>query len=169
MPARCVVKLVTVVGARPQFIKAAAVARAITSHNAAHPDRPVHEDALTRGAALSGAQVGRFEDRIDGVVEVRVVEHDEGAVPTELEDLGLGKPLLDHDRQHGFLALAEEIARDREKQRARQLLRQRAAAFVEAAGLDVAEDGPPDPDRVDAVVPVEAMILDGHHRVAQVG
>jgi UDP-GlcNAc3NAcA epimerase len=49
MPARRVVKLVTVVGARPQFIKAAAVARAITSHNATHPDRPVHEALVHTG------------------------------------------------------------------------------------------------------------------------
>ncbi len=39
-------KLVTVVGARPQFIKAAAVSRAITRHNAAFPLAPARIDEI---------------------------------------------------------------------------------------------------------------------------
>lgn len=42
-------KIVTIVGARPQFIKAAAVSRAILIHNAAHPDKIVREVILHTG------------------------------------------------------------------------------------------------------------------------
>lgn len=42
-------KLLTVVGARPQFIKAAPVSRAIGKHNREHPDRPLQEVLLHTG------------------------------------------------------------------------------------------------------------------------
>ncbi|ASC70810.1 UDP-2,3-diacetamido-2,3-dideoxy-D-glucuronate 2-epimerase [Halomicronema hongdechloris C2206] len=42
-------KLLTIVGARPQFIKAATVSRAIAQHNQHHPDRPVHEIIVHTG------------------------------------------------------------------------------------------------------------------------
>jgi UDP-GlcNAc3NAcA epimerase len=42
-------KVATVVGARPQFIKAAAVSRAIARHNAACPERPITEVLIHTG------------------------------------------------------------------------------------------------------------------------
>jgi len=41
--------LLTIIGARPQIIKAAALSRAIAAWNAAHPDAPVHESILHTG------------------------------------------------------------------------------------------------------------------------
>lgn len=42
-------KLVDIVGARPQFVKLAPILKAINEHNAAHPDRPIHEVLLHTG------------------------------------------------------------------------------------------------------------------------
>lgn len=42
-------KLVTIIGARPQFIKAAAVSRAIADYNATHPVRPICEVMVHTG------------------------------------------------------------------------------------------------------------------------
>ncbi len=42
-------RITTVVGARPQFVKAAAVSRAIAAHNAAGPDRPIEERIVHTG------------------------------------------------------------------------------------------------------------------------
>ena len=92
------------------------------------------------------------------------------AIEVELEDLRLREALLDHQREHGLFALAHPVAaRGREKERARQLLRQRAAAFFETAGAHVAHDGAADSDRIDAEMRMKSMIFDGDDRVAQVG
>ena len=42
-------KILTIVGARPQFIKAAAVSRAIATHNQHHPNQPVYEVLVHKG------------------------------------------------------------------------------------------------------------------------
>ncbi|MEQ8754066.1 MAG: UDP-N-acetylglucosamine 2-epimerase (non-hydrolyzing) [Coleofasciculus sp. G1-WW12-02] len=42
-------KILTIVGARPQFIKAAAVSRAIATHNQHHPNQHVHEVLVHTG------------------------------------------------------------------------------------------------------------------------
>jgi UDP-GlcNAc3NAcA epimerase len=42
-------KLLTIVGARPQFIKAAAISRAIATHNQQHPNQPVYEVLVHTG------------------------------------------------------------------------------------------------------------------------
>jgi UDP-GlcNAc3NAcA epimerase len=42
-------KIITIVGARPQFIKAAAVSRAINTHNQSHPDRAIEEKIVHTG------------------------------------------------------------------------------------------------------------------------
>ncbi|MBF0436146.1 MAG: UDP-N-acetylglucosamine 2-epimerase (non-hydrolyzing) [Magnetococcales bacterium] len=42
-------KMVTIVGARPQFIKAAAISRSVAAHNHAHPDRLVQEIIVHTG------------------------------------------------------------------------------------------------------------------------
>ena len=42
-------KLITIVGARPQFVKAAMVSRAIHYYNRQHPDHPMEEALLHTG------------------------------------------------------------------------------------------------------------------------
>lgn len=42
-------KVITIVGARPQFVKAAMVSRAILAHNRHHPDHPIQEMLLHTG------------------------------------------------------------------------------------------------------------------------
>jgi len=49
MTGRGALAVATVVGARPQFIKAAPVSRAIAAHNAASPDRLIHEILIHTG------------------------------------------------------------------------------------------------------------------------
>jgi UDP-GlcNAc3NAcA epimerase len=49
VPDRQFMRIATVVGARPQFIKAAALSRAMAAHNAAHPDHPIHEAMIHSG------------------------------------------------------------------------------------------------------------------------
>lgn len=44
-----VMKIVTIIGARPQFIKAGAVSRAIADHNARYPDEPIKEVIVHTG------------------------------------------------------------------------------------------------------------------------
>jgi UDP-GlcNAc3NAcA epimerase len=96
LPSRGIVKLLTVVGARPQFIKAATVSRAITEHNGLSGQRhitevlvhtgqhfdfnmserffldlglpaPAHHLAI--GGLGHGAMTGRMLERIDQVLE----------------------------------------------------------------------------------------------------
>jgi len=43
------IKILTIVGARPQFIKAAVVSRAVASHNRSNPETAVHEDICHTG------------------------------------------------------------------------------------------------------------------------
>ena len=91
------------------------------------------------------------------------------AVQIELEDLLLGQLRFDQQRDAAFLDLAAEGPDVGEEQRARELLRQRAAAFDPAAAADVAHDRAPEADRIDAGMMVEAAILDGDDGVLQVG
>ena len=49
MTAPRVLRIATVVGARPQFIKAAAVSRAVAAHNARHSERSIHEVIIHTG------------------------------------------------------------------------------------------------------------------------
>lgn len=49
MQARSPLKIATVVGARPQFIKAAAISRALAKHGALHPGRPLTEVMIHTG------------------------------------------------------------------------------------------------------------------------
>jgi len=43
------IKVITVVGARPQFIKAAAVSRAVSRFNESHPDVRIDEHIIHTG------------------------------------------------------------------------------------------------------------------------
>ncbi|MDO8598877.1 MAG: UDP-N-acetylglucosamine 2-epimerase (non-hydrolyzing) [bacterium] len=92
-------KIVTVVGARPQFVKAAVVSRAFAAHNAAHPDHGVREIIVHTGqhydeemsaiflrelncppmtydlgvrAEGHGAMTGRMLERIEGILRAEI-------------------------------------------------------------------------------------------------
>ena len=89
------VTIITIVGARPQFIKAAAVSRAIGRHNADEPDRRIvekivhtgqhYDDNMSKvffdeldiprpdynlgiGSASHGAQTGRMLEQIEAIL-----------------------------------------------------------------------------------------------------
>ena len=114
-------------------------------------------------AALAEHVLRHRLDAVDVAAEVNPIE-------VQLEDLRLREALLDHQREHRLLALARPVAaRGREKQRARQLLRQCAAAFFEAAGAHVADDRAADGDRIDAEMRMKSVVFDGDDGVAQVG
>ena len=57
-------KILTIVGARPQFIKAAMVSRAILRHSAAHPDVPVTEEILHTGQHYDESMSRVFFDQM---------------------------------------------------------------------------------------------------------
>ena len=52
--------LLTIIGARPQIIKAAALSRAVAAHNAVHPDSPVRERILHTGQHYDENMSGVF-------------------------------------------------------------------------------------------------------------
>ena len=106
------------------------------------------------GGALTEDVLRHRLDAVDVAAEINAIE-------VQLENLLFRQALLDHQREDRFLALAEPVAaRGGEKQRARELLRQRAAAFFESAGPHVADDGPADGNGIDADMRVESMIFD---------
>ena len=91
------------------------------------------------------------------------------AIQIELENLPLGELRLDEERDAAFLDLAAERLDVREEERARELLRQRAAAFHSPSAAQIANDRAPHADRIDSGMEVEAPILDGDDRVLQIG
>lgn len=84
-------KVVTVVGARPQFIKAAAVSRAIAEHNDSNPDPQLEEILVHTGQ--------HYDDNMSRVF------FEELALPTPDYNLGIGSG--SHGRQTG--RMLEEI------------------------------------------------------------
>ena len=100
-------------------------------------------------------------DAVDAGAEIDAIE-------IELEDLRLRQLRVDHQREHRLASLASVGPLVREEQRPRELLRQRAAALDRARRAEVAHDGAAERDRIDAGMPVEAVILDGDERVLQV-
>ena len=58
-------RFLTVLGARPQFIKAAAVSRAIAEHNRNHPDRPIHEEIIHTGQHYDHGMSQVFFDEME--------------------------------------------------------------------------------------------------------
>ena len=95
---------------------------------------------------------------------VLAVPH-EVLVAVEGEDLILRVIALDLNRQHGFLDLAAEAALGRQEKILAQLLRQRAAAFNEAAGHEILQPGPCDAVNIDAPVRSEILVFDGNDGV----
>ncbi len=83
---------------------------------------------------------------------------EENAIQVELEDLLLAQLTFDQECDHGFASLAPITATVGQEQRARQLLRQRAATLVHS-GRDVADQRAAERDRIDAGVKEEAVIF----------
>ena len=100
-------------------------------------------------------------DAVDAAAQVH-------AVQIELQDLALGQEDLEHPREHGFLRFASVGPDVGQVQRARELLRDRAAA-LRAVRAEVVEGRAAQRDRIDSRMQVEAMILDRDHRVLEVG
>jgi UDP-GlcNAc3NAcA epimerase len=92
-------KLLTVVGARPQFVKAATVSRAIAAHNAAQPSKPVEERLLHTGQHYDANMSDVFFDELE--------------IPRAAFHLGIGSGT--HGEQTGKMlpALEAVIARER--------------------------------------------------------
>lgn len=57
-------KLVDIVGARPQFVKLAPILKAINEHNATHPDRPIQEVLVHTGQHYDYQMSGVFFDEL---------------------------------------------------------------------------------------------------------
>ncbi|MHB1295974.1 MAG: non-hydrolyzing UDP-N-acetylglucosamine 2-epimerase [Anaerolineae bacterium] len=86
--------LLTIVGARPQFIKAAAVSRAIREYNAGQPDLPIREVLVHTGQHYDENMSQVFFDELD--------------IPRPDYNLGVGS--LPHGAQTGrMLEAIEEI------------------------------------------------------------
>ena len=75
---------------------------------------------------------------------------------------------VDHQRERRLANLPAVGLLVREKERSRELLRQRAAALDRARLAEVADDGAAERDGIDARMRVEAVILDRDECVPQV-
>ena len=91
-----------------------------------------------------------------------------GAVEVEFEDLGLGQPHLQPQRQERLLDLALDGALVRQEQVLGELLGDRGAALHHAAGARIGEHRAQRAGEVDAEMLVEAAVLGGEHRLDQV-
>ena len=106
------------------------------------------------------------ERRRFGTVEAGAEIH---LVEIELQDLVLRVLLLDAPGENDFLELARIGLLGAQEALTRQLLSQRAAALRSRAVPEVADGRPGDADEVDALVVVEALILDGHDGLNEMG
>ena len=90
------------------------------------------------------------------------------AVEIKLEDLRLGEFVLEPQRQHRLLQLARHRAFLGQEQILGELLGEGRAALRGAAMQHVAHAGAQDAPRIDAVMRVEAAVLDGDERLRHV-
>ena len=90
-----------------------------------------------------------------------------GAVEIELEDLVLGQPRLEPDRQERFLDLALDGALVGQEQVLGELLRDRRAALHHAAGARIRRQRAHEARRIDAEVLVEAAVFGRERRLDQ--
>jgi len=91
-------KVVTVVGARPQFIKAAAVSRAIAEHNLENPDNQINEIIVHTGQHYDHNMSEVFFEELD--------------IPRPGHNLGVGSG--PHGRQTGRMLEAMEEVLEKE-------------------------------------------------------
>ena len=90
-----------------------------------------------------------------------------GAVEIELQDLVLGQPRLEPDREEGFLHLALDGAFVVQEQVLGELLRDRRAALHHAAGARIGDQRARECRRIDAEMLVEAPVLRREHCLDQ--
>jgi hypothetical protein len=90
------------------------------------------------------------------------------AIEVQLEDLILVEPHFEHQRQCGFLDFAADGPRIRQEQRARQLLRDGAAALRHRPRFDVLHHCAAQPKWIDPGVVAKAVILDRDDGIAHV-
>ena len=90
------------------------------------------------------------------------------AIEVELEHLILAELAVDHQRQRRLANLPPVGLLVREKERSRELLRQRAPALDRARLAEVPDDGAPERDGIDAGMRIEPVVLDRDERVPQV-
>src|SRR6185503_15355539 len=83
------------------------------------------------------------------------------------EDLLLGEPPLERQRQKYLAELARKAALGSEIVELHELLGDGAAALAHRTGRKVGARRAQEAAQIDAVVAVEAAILDRHHRVGQ--
>ena len=142
------------------------------------PSRLVHgesADGARASPAISAhsARVNVLAGLAEEVARHRLDAVDAGAeidaIQVQLEDLRLGQLRIDHQGEDGLAGLPPVRLLVREEQRPRQLLGQRAAPLHGPRRAQVADDGAAERDRVDARVLEEAMVLDRHERVLEVG
>ena len=126
---------------------------------------PAIERPLRERQALRGPPEQVLRHRLDAVHAGAQID----AIQIQLEDLLLRQLRIDHQREDRLAGLAAVRFPVREKERPRELLRQRAAALDRARRPDVAEDGAAERDRIDARMQEEPVVLDGDERVLQVG
>src|SRR5439155_9446456 len=89
-------------------------------------------------------------------------------VEVEFENLLLGKLALEPERQERFLEFSREGALLRQEQILGKLLGQRRAALRHAPVQQVHGQRANNPERIDAVVRIEAAVLDGDEGLRQV-
>ena len=130
------------------------------------------------GAADEGRQGRRFGQGqlVQGLAEVLPGRHlrpvgapaEVDLVEVHRQDLILRVVGLQLDGQQGLPELAAEGAlQGQVVEGAGQLLGDGRTPLHDAAGLQVAQGRPADGDGIEAVVPVEAGVLGGHHRLPQ--
>ena len=90
-----------------------------------------------------------------------------GAVEIELQDLVLGEPRLEPDREEGFFHLALDGALVVQEQVLGELLRDRRAALHHAAGARVCRERAHKAGRIDAEMVVEAAVFGCERRLDQ--
>src|SRR5437879_9975808 len=88
-------------------------------------------------------------------------------VQIELQELLLGEHLLNLKSEQHFPDLAVEIPFRRKKQRARQLLSDRARALSNPSGDDVGEHRARNADEIDTSMFEKPRVFRGDHRVHQ--
>ncbi len=116
------------------------------------------EQSRFRQAHLLG---GLAEIALRGLLDAVGAGAEINAVQIQFENLRLGEFPLQPQREQHFLQLAMDGTLLREEEILRQLLRDGGGALGHAAVQNVGDHGARDAERIDAVMLVEAAILDG--------
>ena len=128
-------------------------------------DEPCQQGGLAKGdmpCRLAEIALRRRLDSVGAGAEIDPVE-------IKLQDLGLGKLVLQPQRQHDFLKLAHHFAVAREEKILGELLRNGRAALGDAAMEQVGHDCAGQSDRIDPVMAIETPVLDREKGIGQVG